>query len=159
MKRFHIHIDVDNLADSIRFYNALFGADPVKVKSDYAKWMLEDPRINFAISTRAGKHGVEHLGIQVDDATELDALRNQFSEANISTHSDGETTCCYAKSQKSWVSDPNGIAWEAYHTMEDAQFFLEIIQLKARVQCPPKKHQPLAVMYNQNQPDVVIDTY
>lgn len=123
MKRFHIHIGVDNLADSIRFYNALFGADPVKVKSDYAKWMLEDPRINFAISTRAGKQGVEHLGIQVDDATELEALRKQFSEANISTHSDGETTCCYAKSEKSWVNDPNGIAWEAYHTMEDAQFF------------------------------------
>ncbi|PNL73893.1 glyoxalase/bleomycin resistance/dioxygenase family protein, partial [Legionella anisa] len=102
---------------------ALFGADPVKVKSDYAKWMLEDPRINFAISTRAGKHGVEHLGMQVDDATELEALRNQFSQANISTHSNGETTCCYAKSEKSWVSDPTGIAWEAYHTMEDAQFF------------------------------------
>ncbi|AGH55346.1 ArsI/CadI family heavy metal resistance metalloenzyme [Legionella pneumophila] len=122
MKRFHIHIGVDNLADSIRFYNALFGADPVKVKSDYAKWMLDDPRINFAISTR-GKQGVEHLGIQVDDATELEALRKQFSRANISTHSDGETTCCYAKSEKSWVSDPSGIAWEAYHTMEDAQFF------------------------------------
>ena len=122
MKRFHIHIGVDNLADSIRFYNALFGAEPVKVKSDYAKWMLDDPRINFAISTR-GKHGVEHLGIQVDDATELEALRKQFSQANISTHSDGETTCCYAKSEKSWVSDPSGIAWEAYHTMEDAQFF------------------------------------
>lgn len=123
MKRFHIHIGVNNLADSIRFYNALFGTEPIKVKSDYAKWMLEDPRINFAISTRAGKYGVEHLGIQVDGADELDGLRKQFSEANISTHSDGETTCCYAKSQKSWVSDPNGIAWEAYHTMEDAQFF------------------------------------
>ncbi|RUR19222.1 glyoxalase/bleomycin resistance/dioxygenase family protein [Legionella sp. km535] len=123
MKRFHIHIGVNNLADSIRFYNALFGAEPVKVKSDYAKWMLEDPRINFAISTRTAKHGVEHLGIQVDDATELDALRKQFSQANISTHSDGETTCCYAKSEKSWVNDPSGIAWEAYHTMEDAQFF------------------------------------
>jgi catechol 2,3-dioxygenase-like lactoylglutathione lyase family enzyme len=123
MKRFHIHIGVDNLADSIRFYNALFGADPVKVKSDYAKWMLDEPRINFAISTRSGKQGVEHLGIQVDDATELEALRNQFSRANISTHSDGETTCCYAKSEKSWVSDPSGIAWEAYQTMEDAQFF------------------------------------
>ncbi|OJX97623.1 MAG: glyoxalase/bleomycin resistance/dioxygenase family protein [Legionella sp. 40-6] len=123
MKRFHIHIGVSNLADSIRFYNALFGADPVKVKSDYAKWMLEDPRINFAISTRTAKNGVEHLGIQVDDATELDALRKQFSQANISTHSDGETTCCYAKSEKYWVNDPSGIPWEAYHTMEDAQFF------------------------------------
>ena len=75
------------------------------------------------ISTRAGKHGVEHLGIQVDDAAELEELRKQFSEANISTHSDGEITCCYAKSEKSWVNDPNGIAWEAYHTMQDVQFF------------------------------------
>lgn len=123
MKRFHIHIGVDNLAESIRFYNALFGSKPIKEKSDYAKWMLDDPRINFAISTRAGKHGVEHLGIQVDDAAELETLRKQFSEANISTHSDGETTCCYAKSEKSWVNDPSGIAWETYHTMEDAQFF------------------------------------
>lgn len=123
MKRFHIHIGVNNLDDSIRFYNALFGAEPVKVKSDYAKWMLEDPRINFAISTRADTHGVEHLGIQVDNAAELVELRKQFSEANISTHSDGETSCCYAKSEKTWVNDPNGIAWEAYHTMQDVQFF------------------------------------
>lgn len=123
MKRFHIHIGVSNIDESIRFYNALFGTEPVKVKPDYAKWMLDDPRINFAISSRSGKHGMEHLGIQVDDALELDALRQQFSEANISTHSDGETTCCYAKSEKSWINDPNGIAWEAYHTMKDAQFF------------------------------------
>ncbi|HHY0177238.1 TPA: ArsI/CadI family heavy metal resistance metalloenzyme [Legionella pneumophila] len=123
MKRFHIHIGVSNLDDSVRFYNALFGAEPVKVKSDYAKWMLEDPRINFAISTRSGTHGMEHLGIQVDNAVELAELRKQFSEANISTHSDGETSCCYAKSEKSWVNDPNGIAWEAYHTMQDVQFF------------------------------------
>jgi len=123
MKRFHIHMGVSNLDDSIRFYNALFGAEPVKIKSDYAKWMLDDPRINFAISTRTGKKGIEHLGIQVDDTLELEELREQFSHANISTHSEGETTCCYAKSEKSWVNDPNGIAWEAYHTMEDAQFF------------------------------------
>ena len=139
MKRFHIHIGVDNLADSICFYNALFGAEPIKVKSDYAKWMLEDPCINFAISTRAGKHGVEHLGIQVDDADELDALRNQFSQANISTHSDGETTCCYAKSEKSWVSDPTGIAWEAYHTMEDAQFFSGDNTTESSCSMPTKK--------------------
>lgn len=138
MKRFHIHIGVDNLADSIRFYNALFGADPVKVKSDYAKWMLEDPRINFAISTRAGNQGVEHLGIQVDDATELEALRNQFSKANISTHSNGETTCCYATSEKTWVNDPSGIAWEAYHTMEDAQFFSGEKETKASCSMPDK---------------------
>ena len=123
MKRMHIHVGVKSIDDSVRFYNALFGAEPVKVKPDYAKWMLEDPRINFAISTRTGKTGVDHMGLQVDDVSELNALRSQISAANISTHRDGETTCCYAKSEKSWIEDPNGVAWEAYHTMEDAQIF------------------------------------
>ena len=123
MKRMHIHLGVKSIDESVKFYNALFGVEPAKLKSDYAKWMLEDPRINFAISTRAGKVGVDHMGLQVDDVSELNALRTQMSAANISTHSDGETTCCYAKSEKSWVEDPNGIAWEAYHTMEDAQLF------------------------------------
>jgi hypothetical protein len=85
--------------------------------------MLEDPRLSFAISTRSGKTGLDHMGLQVDDASELNALRDQMSAANISTHSNGETTCCYAKSEKSWVEDPNGVAWEAYHTMEDAQIY------------------------------------
>lgn len=123
MKRLHIHLGVKNIDDSVRFYSALFGADPVKHKPDYAKWMLDDPHVNFAISTRAGKTGVDHMGIQVDNVDELNAIRAQMSDANISTHSDGETTCCYAKSEKSWVEDPNGMAWEAYHTMEDAQIF------------------------------------
>ncbi len=123
MKRLHVHVGVKDLSDSVKFYNALFGAELLKLKSDYAKWMLDDPRVNFAISTRAGKTGVDHMGIQVDDADELGALREQMSQANISTHSDGETTCCYARSEKSWVEDPNGIAWEAYHTMADAQIF------------------------------------
>lgn len=123
MKRFHIHVAVDNIDNSVRFYNALFGVEPVKTKPDYAKWMLDNPRVNFAISTRSGKIGVDHLGIQVDNGTELDALRAQLSQANLSTHIDGETTCCYATSEKSWVEDPSGIAWEAYHTMQDAQIF------------------------------------
>jgi catechol 2,3-dioxygenase-like lactoylglutathione lyase family enzyme len=123
MKRLHVHVGVKNLSDSVKFYNALFGAEPVKLKSDYAKWMLDDPHVNFAISTRAGTVGVDHMGIQVDDAGELGALREQMSQANISTHSDGETTCCYARSEKSWVEDPSGIAWEAYHTMADAQVY------------------------------------
>lgn len=123
MKRLHIHIGVEKLDDSMRFYTALFGAAPVKVKEDYAKWMLDDPRINFAISTRSGKKGLDHLGLQVDNAEDLEILRQQLSNANLTTHSEGETTCCYAKSEKSWVTDPDGTAWEAYHTMEDAQFF------------------------------------
>jgi catechol 2,3-dioxygenase-like lactoylglutathione lyase family enzyme len=123
MKRMHVHVGVKNLDESIRFYSALFGAEPAKLKPDYAKWMLDDPHLNFAISTRSGKTGVDHMGLQVDDAGELNALRDHMSAANISTHSDGETTCCYAKSEKSWVEDPNGIAWEAYHTMADAQIY------------------------------------
>jgi catechol 2,3-dioxygenase-like lactoylglutathione lyase family enzyme len=123
MKRLHVHVGVKDLSDSVEFYNALFGAEPVKLRSDYAKWMLDDPRVNFAISTRAEKSGVDHMGIQVDDADELGALRDQMSQANISTHSDGETTCCYARSEKSWVEDPDGLAWEADHTMADAQIY------------------------------------
>jgi catechol 2,3-dioxygenase-like lactoylglutathione lyase family enzyme len=123
MKRMHIHVGVKNIEESVRFYSALFGTEPAKLKSDYAKWMLEDPHLNFAISTRGKAIGLDHMGLQVEDAGELNGLRDQMSAANISTHSDGETTCCYAKSEKSWVEDPNGIAWEAYHTMEDAQIY------------------------------------
>jgi catechol-2,3-dioxygenase len=123
MKRMHIHVGVKNIEESVRFYSALFGTGPAKLKPDYAKWMLEDPRLNFAISTRTKETGLDHLGLQVDDAGELTALREQMSAANISTHSNGETTCCYARSEKSWVEDPNGIAWEAYHSMEDVQIF------------------------------------
>ena len=123
MKRLHVHVGVKDLPESVRFYTALFGAEPVKLKTDYAKWLLDDPRVNFAISTRADRIGVDHMGIQVDDPEGLAALRDQMSRANISTHSDGETTCCYARAEKSWVEDPSGLAWEAYHTMADAQVY------------------------------------
>ncbi|MDP9196190.1 MAG: VOC family protein [Pseudomonadota bacterium] len=138
MKRLHVHISVDNLADSMNFYSALFGAQPVRTKPDYAKWMLDDPRVNFAISTRAGKKGVDHLGIQVDDASELAALRDQLSEADLTTHSEGEAVCCYARSEKSWVTDPNGIPWEAYHTMENAQVFFSKEDKSKGVCCAPE---------------------
>lgn len=121
----HIHVGVDSLEQSIQFYSALFGEEPVKTKIDYAKWMLEDPRINFAISTRAGKNGVDHLGLQVDEESELQAIRESLGKADISTFDDGETVCCYARSEKSWVTDPAGIAWETYQTMEDVQLFKE----------------------------------
>ena len=123
MKRIHIHIGVEKLDESIRFYSAIFGAEPVKTKSDYAKWMLEDPRVNFAISTRASKNGVDHLGIQVDENDELQEIRARAKAADMAVFEEGETVCCYAKSEKSWVQDPAGIAWEAYRTMEDAQIF------------------------------------
>jgi catechol 2,3-dioxygenase-like lactoylglutathione lyase family enzyme len=123
MKRLHIHVGVENIEESVRFYSALFGAEPVKTKADYAKWLLDDPHVNFAISTRANVKGIDHLGIQVDDETELTALRGRIEAANLPAIDEGETVCCYAKSDKSWVQDPAGIAWEAYRTMEDAEMF------------------------------------
>ncbi len=141
MKRMHIHVGVKNLDESVSFYSALFGAKPAKLKPDYAKWMLEDPHLNFAISTRSGKTGLDHMGLQVDDAGELAALRDHMSAANISTHSDGETTCCYAKSEKSWVEDPNGIAWEAYHTMDDAQLYMGGEAITDAACCTPETPQ------------------
>ena len=123
MKRIHIHIGVEKLDESIRFYSAIFGAQPVKTKPDYAKWMLEDPRVNFAISTRASKIGVDHLGIQVEENHELEELRERLKTGDLAVFAEGETVCCYANSEKSWVQDPAGIPWEAYRTMEDAQIF------------------------------------
>lgn len=123
MKRLHIHVGVEDLDKGITFYNAMFGEPPVKTKSDYAKWMLDDPRINFAISTRSGKKGLDHLGMQVDDVNELEVLRERLKSSDMSVYNEGEAVCCYARSEKSWVEDPSGIAWEAYKTMEDVQLF------------------------------------
>jgi catechol 2,3-dioxygenase-like lactoylglutathione lyase family enzyme len=123
MKRLHVHVSVEDLEKSIGFYSALFGAKPTKIKIDYAKWMLDDPRVNFAISTRAATVGVDHLGIQVDAPEELTGLRDQMKRADLAIFDEGESTCCYAESDKSWVLDPNGIAWEAYHTMADSEIF------------------------------------
>ncbi|SPP64647.1 ArsI/CadI family heavy metal resistance metalloenzyme [Nitrospira lenta] len=125
MKRFHIHIGVDSLDEAIRFYSSLFGAVPVKTKPDYAKWMLDDPCVNFAISTRANKKGVDHLGIQVEEESELNELRSRLERADMTVLEEGATTCCYARSDKSWVQDPAGIPWETYRTMEDAHLFSE----------------------------------
>lgn len=122
MKRFHLHIGVEHLDESIRFYTALFGAAPIKTKPDYAKWLLDDPHVNFAISTRA-KKGVDHLGIQVEEETELAEVRERLKAKDVTLTDEGETTCCYARSEKSWVQDPSGIAWETYRTMEDVQLF------------------------------------
>lgn len=135
MKRLHIHVGVENLDQSIRFYSALFGAEPVKTKPDYAKWMLESPHVNFAISTRA-ETGVNHLGIQVDDESELTELRDRLKKADMSVVSEGETVCCYARSDKSWVHDPAGVPWEAYRTMEDAEIF-KIEKPQASGSCSP----------------------
>lgn len=123
MKRFHIHVGVKDLEKSVQFYSTLFGQKPAKLKEDYAKWMLEDPRINFAISTRVSEKGVDHLGIQVDQDSELNELTERLKQADLGVYDEGESTCCYAESKKAWVQDPSGIAWEAYRTMADAEVF------------------------------------
>ena len=137
MKRIHIHVGVEKLDESIRFYSAVFGAPPVKTKSDYAKWMLDDPRVNFAISTRAAK-GVDHLGIQVDAEEELTEIRERVKAGDLPTYDEGQTVCCYAKSDKSWVKDPTGIPWEAYRTMEDAQIFSGKAAAEESACCPER---------------------
>lgn len=124
MKRMHIHVGVNNISDSVKFYSALFGAEPDKTKPDYAKWMLSDPRINFAISTSASK-GVDHLGLQVEEEHELEELRERLKAADMSTFDEGETVCCYARSDKTWVTDPEGVPWETYKTMDDVNLFHE----------------------------------
>jgi len=123
MKRMHVHVGVESLDQSIKFYSALFDRAPVKTRPDYAKWMLEDPRLNFAISTRAGATGVNHLGLQVDEEGELEALRERLKRADMSQFDEGETVCCYARSDKTWVTDPSGVAWETYHTMAEASAY------------------------------------
>lgn len=117
MKRFHVHVSVKDLAASIRFYRALFGAEPAITKPDYAKWMLEDPRVNFAISTHRRPLGVNHLGFQVDTDQELRGMRAQLEAADARMVEETEQPCCYARSDKYWVTDPAGIAWETFHTL------------------------------------------
>lgn len=124
MKRFHVHAHVQDLQASIAFYSKLFGAAPTRMESDYAKWMLDDPRLNFAISTRGNGHvGVDHLGFQTDTPEELDQLKSHAAAADMVTVDEGQTSCCYARSEKHWVTDPQGIAWEQFHTLHDIPTF------------------------------------
>lgn len=120
MKRLHVHVAVNDLDQSIGFYSALFAAQPSVVKSDYAKWMLDDPRVNFAISIRQDGAGVRHLGIQVENEAELHEVYGRLAEADGPTFAEGKTTCCYAKSEKTWISDPQGVAWETFLTSGDS---------------------------------------
>jgi catechol 2,3-dioxygenase-like lactoylglutathione lyase family enzyme len=124
MSRFHVHVGVSDLDRSVTFYSRLFGTPPAVLKEDYAKWMLEDPRVNFAIS--AGRHereGVEHLGIQAEDPDELRSIYGRLVEADRPVLEEGETTCCYARSEKSWIADPDGVAWEAFLTHGEATVY------------------------------------
>ena len=125
MKRLHVHVSVKDLPASIEFYRTLFDAEPVVTKADYAKWMLEDPRVNFAISTHRQPVGVNHLGFQMETGEELRGMRAQLKAADARMVEENEQSCCYAKSDKYWVTDPNGIAWETFHTLASIPIYGE----------------------------------
>jgi catechol 2,3-dioxygenase-like lactoylglutathione lyase family enzyme len=124
MKRLHVHLSVGDLDESIRFYSVLFAASPSVVKPDYAKWMLEDPRVNFAISTHSGgAPGIDHLGIQVEDGAELQEVYGRLRQAEAPVLDEGKTTCCYAQSEKSWIADPQGVSWETFLTTGESTVY------------------------------------
>ncbi|MDB5750408.1 MAG: glyoxalase/bleomycin resistance/dioxygenase family protein [Ramlibacter sp.] len=125
MKRFHVHMHVDDLARNIAFYSAMFGQQPARAEGDYAKWMLQDPPVNFAISTRGAATGIDHLGIQVETREELEAMKSNATQADMTLLDDGETSCCYARSDKYWITDPQGIAWEQFQTLDSIPVFSE----------------------------------
>ena len=123
MKRFHVHVAVADLAQSTRFYSAMFGASPSVQKDDYAKWMLDDPRLNFAISSRGNAAGMNHLGMQAGDGAELAGLHARLLDADSTVTAEKGGSCCYARSDKYWVTDPSGIVWESFHTLESIPTF------------------------------------
>ena len=141
MKRFHVHVAVHDLKQSIRFYSALFGIPPSVEKTDYAKWMLDDPRINFAISIRGSKAGLDHLGIQAETGAELEEVGSRLAQADVSLQPQKGASCCYAKSDKYWTIDPQGLAWESFHTLDTVPTYgsdttIEVAQAKAAC-CAP----------------------
>jgi catechol 2,3-dioxygenase-like lactoylglutathione lyase family enzyme len=136
MKRFHVHVSVDDLATNIRFYSTVFGMPPAVVKDDYAKWMIDDPRVNFAISRRGPRAGLDHLGLQVESDAELAQLRGQVEQAQIAALDQTGAACCYARSDKYWITDPQGIAWETFHTLDAIPVFGEDTAQPARAEEP-----------------------
>lgn len=140
MKRLHVHVGVEDLGRSIAFYSTMFGAAPTVVKPDYAKWMLDDPRVNFAISQgRCAASGIEHLGIQVETEEELGEAYARLAAAGRPVLQEGATTCCYAKSEKSWVADPDGIVWETFRTTGEATVYGAGADLDALVEPAPQE--------------------
>jgi catechol 2,3-dioxygenase-like lactoylglutathione lyase family enzyme len=135
MKRFHVHLAVDDLDTSIRFYSNIFGTPPTVLKADYAKWMLEDPRVNFAISKQGLTPGVDHLGVQVESEAELALLREQVATAEITVLDQPNAECCYARSDKYWITDPQGIAWETFHTLDSIPVYGETERIKKTACC------------------------
>lgn len=157
MKRFHVHAHVADLQASIDFYSKMFGAQPARVESDYAKWMLDDPRLNFAISCRGGTPGVDHLGFQAENEQELAELKARAEAADRAVLDEGETSCCYARSDKHWVTDPQGIAWEHYRTLDSIPVFSEhgkaaAAPAQASACCAPRapKGQPVEIAVNSS---------
>lgn len=155
MKRLHVHVSVEDLTESIRFYSTLFAAEPTVLKADYAKWMLDDPRVNFAVSQRGAAPGVEHLGIQVETPDELREVYGRLQQADRPVLEEGATTCCYHQSEKSWISDPQGVSWETFLTTGESTIYgdspaLESLSAGAccapetpqGVCCPPKPELP-----------------
>jgi catechol 2,3-dioxygenase-like lactoylglutathione lyase family enzyme len=135
MKRFHVHVSVDDLDANVKFYSTVFGAPPTVVKPDYAKWMVDDPRINFAISKRGSATGIDHLGIQVESDEELTALREQVTGAQIVAQDQPDADCCYARSDKYWTTDPQGIAWETFHTLDSIPVYGDTDRAQTRACC------------------------
>ena len=123
MKRFHVHVSVDDLQQSLRFYAAMFGAEPTVLKPDYAKWMLDDPRVNFAISQRGRAGGVNHLGVQAETAAELEGIRANLQQAAAAVVAEKDAQCCYARSDKYWVTDPQGVAWESFRSLGEIPLY------------------------------------
>ena len=138
MKRFHVHVAVKDLDANVRFYTKLFGAEPTVLKPDYAKWMLNDPRVNFAISTRGLEAGVDHLGVQVESEAELRAMREQTAVAEIDAIDQRNAECCYARSDKYWVTDPQGVAWETFHTLDSIPVYGAAEREKSTACCAAK---------------------
>ena len=146
MKRLHVHVSVDDLAQSVRFYSTLFAAEPAVTKADYAKWLLDDPRVNFAISARSGSAGLDHLGIQVETQAELQEVYGRLRQADRPVLDEGATTCCYAQSEKSWITDPQGLSWETFLTTGESTVYgdsadLSAIRTTAAVCCTPETPQ------------------
>ncbi len=133
MKRMHVHVSVADLSQAVGFYSALFAVEPGVLKDDYAKWMLDDPCVNFAISTRGREPGLDHLGIQVESADELKDIYGRLREAGGAILEEGQTTCCYAQSEKSWIDDPAGISWEAFHTTGESTDYGTSVQKGAQI--------------------------
>ena len=146
MKRFHVHVHVHDLAKNIAFYSAMFDQQPARAEADYAKWMLADPPVNFAISTRGTASGVDHLGIQVETQEELAALRGNAARADLAVQDEGQASCCYARSDKYWVTDPQGVAWEQFHTLEGIPVFSEKTAKQDAACCAAAPAAPVVVV-------------